>query len=76
MRLLTGDGAADRGWRYGAVLAAAAVGRGRAAAVGAHGSRRSGSGRDALGGVAATGEGELEPPTGGGAGAQRALGRG
>jgi hypothetical protein len=34
------------------------------------------SGRDALGGVAATDEGELEPPTGGGAGAQRALGRG
>ena len=46
VRLLTGDGAADRGRRY----EAAAVGRGRAAAVGAHGGRRSGSGRDALGG--------------------------
>ena len=46
VRLLTGDGAADRGRRYGAVLAAAAVGRGRAAAVGAHGGRRSGSGRE------------------------------
>ena len=37
VRLHTGDGAADRGRRYGAVLGAAAIGRGRAAAVVAHG---------------------------------------